>query len=324
MKLTAWVVTLLLAFFANCSNAQFSVSYSPKDAFSYALIKLLNAAPSGFEKIKGKKLQASDSSATFYTNKIALPKTEKRCFVLKNSLIVASYSFGSFTELSSAEPVMIRVTKDISTALMQHVLIKNFDVPQPSNMIRQTQIAYVASNGFYDDNITIAIIKDSAYHVVLNILGGEPVFYYTIPAMPVRSGYFNAGFLGNAKAFINNTLYGCSADMPGFSCNTIKDSSFIPVVQYVKYDDSEPHAQFEFDNALANIKCSLGPAYIYYLTAPDGDILKTATFIKKEDVDQLERKRITLKLSRTNDELYELAIDFTPNSDSEKTIAKDR
>lgn len=320
MKISACLITLI-TLFCNCSFAQFHVSYAPKDAFSSALIKVLNAAPNNFETIKSKKLIASDTTIAVYLSKVRMPSTSNASVLIKGETIVAYFSLGTYDHIRDAESVLVNATKDIASALMQQVLIKNTDSTEAQGIMKQTDIALITTNGFYDYNISVAIKKDTNYHVVLNIRGGDPLFYYTIPAMPVRSGYFNAGFLTNTRAFINNSLYGCNGDIPGFTCNTFKDSSFTPLVQYVKYDDSEPHAFFEFDNALTNIKSCLGSDYVYYFNKAVGDTRKIATFIKRADIEKMNKKSISLKLTETDSQLFEVAIDFTPAVANDKTYA---
>ena len=297
-------------------HAQFHVQSSLKDAFALPFIKILNDAPLGFVSLKGKELKSNNSKAHSYQCSVNLPNTKEGYIDDSPKGVYCRFSLGEFDKREDAEASLINMSSLITTALQRQVLLRNADSSEElPEVVKQTRIAYTTGNGFYNFNMFIQMVinENKGYKVLFEVKGGEPLYYNLIPrSIPLHSSYFKTGFQTISRALEKNELRACMGDIPGFECGQKKDENGNYIVQYTKYFSDEPNAFYEFNNALANIKVSLGHEYLFALLPSAGSTIKTAEFIRGVDFDLRERKHISLIFLKEAQNFFKVIIQFIP------------
>ena len=295
-------------------HAQFHVQSPVKDVFAVSLVKILNDAPTAFTSLKGKEFTGKKDTVHHYLCTVKLPGTKDGFIDHSPAGVYCRFSLGEFEKWEDAEASLINMSSLITTALQQQVLLRNADSSAESPGVeKQTRIAYVTGNGFYHFNMFIRVVRKAydGYKVWFDIKAGEPLYYYLIPrSNPVNSSYFKTAFQTNSRALENNQLKGCMGDIPGFECGLKKDENGNAIIQYTKYFSDEPNALFEFSNALANIKASLGHDYIFSILPAAGTTLKATEFMRSNDFELKERKHIYLILEKESSGVLKVVIDF--------------
>ncbi|MBX2931344.1 MAG: hypothetical protein KF781_05290 [Chitinophagaceae bacterium] len=316
------VIACIFCFGICICNAQDFYIRSPKqkkNTFAKSFVQLLNNAPTLFKNITEKPSTGKDSVFTDYTsyyNKIKL-KGAVLGRIIIDSVPIAAYYYGSYTNMEIAEGVYVNLSNQIAESLGGNVLFKSVEGNDNTPWLRQTKIAFTQNSGFFLFNIFVELYKqktdiDSTLTVILKVKGGKPPFYYKLAHNePISSFMFASALKAQMRTFQRGKFTNeCLGEIPPFICKGAYKTKDTSMILYTKEGCKDyPDAKKEFEVALTNIRVSLSDYYVYFLPQIKNNI-REVVFLKFDDIEKPNPKTLNLVLKEKSKSNYILELQF--------------
>jgi len=190
------VMLLLLCFFSGSALAQeYKVSTTQQDAFSVALVKLLNAAPDGFKSCKGKLIRSTSLMGDDHQLTIPFPGSAAAIVRIRDWNQTAYIEFRGYANKQSRIKGVYDIVAKIKKALGNQLYDGNED-PKKDD-IDFYELSIKDRNGFFSMNMEVLSgassapifllgperedeTKPKADFVLLKIYGGVPDYRHYI------------------------------------------------------------------------------------------------------------------------------------------------
>jgi len=298
-------------------TAQYKIPYANKNSFSVALIDIFNDAPSGFKQYKGGNIFNKLIGGKSFKFKMYLPNAiESKIIVTpRDSFPTAVFVFAKLTDSAQAEAAFIKHLQNVYNALGKKILLRVQNDALDTGIVRATKIGYILQNGFFYYNAVMQMQRVHAkqYLVRMLVKGTEPTFYYWIQKNnPHSSNIFVNNCKKSIENFENSNASNCFMALPGFTCELVTDSTYGKLACYYKIFPDILNAQYEFDNALGNLRSSLGKTYVYKFLPSKKNVLISASFVMLSNFEEVLTKQIVLFINKYAIEDYRVTIKFLP------------
>jgi hypothetical protein len=321
MKMRCCIITLLLLSISILLSAQYTITYPNKNKLGNALIDIFNDASNNFKQSRGGTFTARLLPAgKVYRLKVYVPNAiETKIITVNNSAFKyqAVLHFAKCSSYEDAEAAFVKTSQQITSSLGKRMMVRTADsTANDTSVVKEQRIGYMLPSGFFYYNASLQLQRFTAstWLVTLRVNGWEPAFYFWIPKNdPLSSNIFSHNFRRVVQRFETSLATNDVQQLlPGFNALVTKDSVGKPMLVFEKSFADLPNAEFEYNNALNNIKASLGRAFVYRFNKVSVGEVSSITFVRDTDFDKLEKRYIELLLDKqiSVTETYRICILF--------------
>ncbi|MFN4007479.1 MAG: hypothetical protein ACK4HE_08200 [Chitinophagaceae bacterium] len=288
-------------------SAQYTIPYPNKNKLGNALIDIFNDASNNFKQSRGGTFTARLLPAgKVYRLKVHVPNAiETKIITVNNSVFKyqAVLHFAKCSSYEEAEAAFVKISQQITSSVGKRMMVRTADnTSNDTSVVKEQRIGYMLPRGFFYYNASLQLQRFTAstWLITLRVNGWEPVFYFWIPKNdPLSSNIFSHNFRRVVQRFeASLATNDVQQLLPGFDALVTKDTTGKPMLVFEKSFADLPNAEFEYSNALNNIKASLGSTFVYRFNKVSVGEVSSITFVRDTDFDKLEQRCIELLLDK--------------------------
>jgi len=300
------IITLLLLSISISLSAQYTITYPNKNKLGNALIDIFNDASSNFKQSRGGTFTARLLPAgKVHRLKVHVPNAiETKIITVNNPSFKyqAVLHFAKCSSFEEAEAAFVKTSQQITSSLGKRIMVRTADsTANDTSVVKEQRIGYMLPSGFFYYNASLQLQRFAAtWLITLRVNGWEPDFYFWIPKNdPLSSNIFSHNFRRVVQRFETSAVApDVQQLLPGFDALVTKDSVGKPMLVFDKTFADLPNAEFEYNNALNNIKASLGKAFVYRFNKVQQGKVSSITFVRNTDFDKPQKRYIELLLDK--------------------------